>query len=586
MDALVTGEMLAFGAWRFDPQAGGLLHQNGAGAWTPVSLGSRARDILTLLLREPGALVSKNTIMDAVWPNAVVEPNNLTVQITALRRVLDDGRKGESCIQTVPGRGYRFALPVTRLPQGFGDGTETAPRLSVVVLPFDNLSGDSNDDYLAEAITDDLTSDLALIPDVLVSAREAANGYRSQPEDVRAIGDELRVRYALKGAVRRLGLALHVNVQLISAETGTVLWSDRFDVETEHAAAAEEEIVRRIKDELGIKLIDVESARSLRERPLNPDALDLVIRARSLRNQPASRQQNTEVTALLERALTLDPASLYAMTYIAYYLSNPVGYLGWQDFTKMQRAEGLIARARALAPESPMVLNTYVLWLRALGRCAEAIEVCQRAIRMHRNRIRGWMGFYHELGRCKTWMGQAEEGIALEKEANRLNPRSAWRYLRYRHIGWYSLLLGGNEEAIGYLERSLAINPEDDGGDLHLQYRRLAAAHVRIGNVAKAREYLASANRIWLYDTVRSRAPELLTSPIYVEQYRQFQDSLRSAGLRDHARDDADFGVPADTALRSELTGLTPVETRGRRRSAPRNSWNCSRACSRSLLTR
>ena len=105
MDALVTGEVLAFGTWRFDPRAGGLFHQNGAGTWTPISLGSRARDILALLLREPGALLSKDTILDAVWPNVAVEPNNLTVQVAALRRVIDDGRAGESCIQTVPWRG-------------------------------------------------------------------------------------------------------------------------------------------------------------------------------------------------------------------------------------------------------------------------------------------------------------------------------------------------------------------------------------------------------------------------------------------------------------------------------------------------
>ena len=159
-------------------------------------------------------------------------------------------------------------------------------------------------------------------------------------------------------------------------------------------------------------------------------------------------------------------------------------------------------------------------------------------------------------------MGQAEQGIALEIDANRLNPRSPWRYLRYRHIGWYSLLLGRDHDAIRHLERSLAINPEDDG-DLHWQYRRLAAAYARTGNVASARQYLASAQRLWPYDTVRSRAPELLTSPVYVEQFRRFQDALRLAGLRDHADEDADFGVLTDTALHGELAGLTPADAPG-----------------------
>jgi adenylate cyclase len=159
-------------------------------------------------------------------------------------------------------------------------------------------------------------------------------------------------------------------------------------------------------------------------------------------------------------------------------------------------------------------------------------------------------------------MGQAEEGIALEREGNRVNPRSRWRFNRHRYIGWYSLLLGRDLDAIDHLERSLAIKPEEDGST-HWQYRWLAGAYARTGNVASARQYLASAERLWPYDTVRSRAPELLTSPVYVEQFRRFQDALRLAGLRDHADEDADFGVPADAALHGELAGLTPTDSPG-----------------------
>ena len=165
------------------------------------------------------------------------------------------------------------------------------------------------------------------------------------------------------------GTTLRVNTQLISAETGAILWSDRFDEETEQPAAGQEQIVKRVKDELGIRLIDIESARSQRERPTDPDAFDLVLRVRSIRNQPPSLPRDREVMTLLERALALDPFSVYALTTIAYYLSNATGYVGWQDFAKMQRAEHLLARARALAPDLPLVLSTYVLWLRTVGRC-------------------------------------------------------------------------------------------------------------------------------------------------------------------------------------------------------------------------
>ena len=251
------------------------------------------------------------------------------------------------------------------------------PRLSIVVLPFENLSGDPKDDYLADAITDDLTSDLSLIPDVSVIARESANAYRGQPKDVKRIGEELHVRYVLKGNVRRFGSMFRLNVQMISGETGALLWSDRFDEVIGELAAGQEQVVRRMKDEVGVCLIEIENARCVRERPTNPDAFDLVLRVRSIRNQPPSLQRDDEALALLERCLVLDPNSLYAMTYIAFYLSQAAGRGdGWENSEDMQRAERLLSRARAIAPDSPVVLNAYVLWLRTVGRYAEVVEVC------------------------------------------------------------------------------------------------------------------------------------------------------------------------------------------------------------------
>ena len=472
MDARATGETLVFEGWQFDRQARVLFRRDAPGTWTPVQIGSRAQDILTLLLERPGTVVSKDAIMEAVWPKTAVEPNNLNVQIAALRRTLDRDRLDGSYIQTVSGRGYRFVLCATRPEAGHADLATVPPRLSIVVLPFENQSDEPRNDYLAEAITDDLTSDLLLIPDVSVIAREFAGAYRVQPKDVRRIGEKLRVRYVLKGNLRRLGSRLWVNVQLISGETGAHLWSDRFDEEISELAAPQERVVRRMKDEIGTCLIEIENARSLRERPTNPDAFDLILRARSIRHQPPSRQRDGEVLALLERALVLDPSSVFAMTYIAYHMSIVAGHGdGWENFENMQRAERLLAQARAIAPDSPIVLNTTLLWLRTVGRCAEVMEAAQRAIQ-HPNRIRGLNGIYHELARCKTLAGHAEEGISLEEEANRLNPRSPWRYLRYRFIGWYSLLLGRDSDAIKYLERSLAINPDDDG-NVHWQYPTL-----------------------------------------------------------------------------------------------------------------
>ena len=322
--------------------------------------------MLKTLVESDGELVTKQTLMQAVWPGTIVEEANLTVQIATLRKVLDEGRTAGSCIQTVIGRGYRFRPSVERVaplpvrapiatkgqppavamarpdqsprprrrpflwvmaaalaaclavvallswPMS-GDGrtaSDPPPRLSLVVLPFQNLGGDAKDDYLADAITDDLTTDLSQIAGAFVIARESAYTYKGKATDVRQIGRELGVRYVLEGSVRRIGDTLRVNVQLVSAETGAHLWSDRFDEAISQLAAGQQQIIARMQDTIGVSVVDIEAARSLRERPTNPDAFDLILRARSLRLRPQTPERDKEIMALYERALALDPSSV------------------------------------------------------------------------------------------------------------------------------------------------------------------------------------------------------------------------------------------------------------------------------------
>ncbi len=146
------------------------------------------------------------------------------------------------------------------------------------MLPFENLGGDPKDDYLAEGITEDVTTDLSHVPGMFVIARESAYAYQGKAVDVRKIGEELGVRYVLEGSVRKLGDALRVNAQLVATETGAHLWADRFDQNLDDLSAGQEEIVDRIGQTLNVALTDLESARSKRERPTNPDAFDLILR--------------------------------------------------------------------------------------------------------------------------------------------------------------------------------------------------------------------------------------------------------------------------------------------------------------------
>ena len=560
--------------------------------------------------------MTKDEIIGAVWAVRQDRYANLTVQISSLRRILGAlSRWRGLAIQTVSGRGWPVRpsghAPLQTLPDAAAFPTSPAtstgyatrawrpgglvriqsrhwlhsarrmvtrpaadrrgvasrlvlraagfrPRLSVVVLPFQNLSGDPKDDYLADGITDDLTSDLSHISSAFVIAHQSAYTYRGKPKDVRKVGEELGVRYVVEGSVRRIGSILRVNVQLTSAETGAHLWSDRFDEPITELAAGQEQIVTRMRSELGISMIEIENARSERERPTNPDAFDLILRARSVESLPPNPQRSRKALALYEQALQLDPSSAAAMARVAYYLLNPPPTGPGISFTDLQRAERLLRQARTIAPNSGEVLNYLVYWLSSTGRCQEVIEAAQQAIQMDPNQ---GTGLYNELGKCKTWTGHAEEEIALQQTANRQNPLSSYKFRRYNRMGFASLMLGKDQDAITFYQRSLAMDLED--GDNQRVYRELAAAYARTGQMEEAKRALAEADRLWPYDTVRGRAPEILTSPVYVEQFRRYQDALRLAGERDHADEDADFGVPADDALHSEAAGRTPTSVPG-----------------------
>jgi DNA-binding winged helix-turn-helix (wHTH) protein len=170
MEAFAVGDVFLFDGFRLDRRGGGLFRRDERGDFVLIATSSRALDVLGVLVERSGDLVSRDAIMTAVWPATVVEEANLNMQIAALRRVLDDGRADASCIQTVPGRGYRFVAKVTRGAADAG-GVPWLRRLSIVVLPFTNLSNDPGQQYFADSITDDVTTDLSRLAHMFVISR-------------------------------------------------------------------------------------------------------------------------------------------------------------------------------------------------------------------------------------------------------------------------------------------------------------------------------------------------------------------------------------------------------------------------------
>jgi TolB-like protein/Tfp pilus assembly protein PilF len=490
VEAHTTGEISQFEGFRLDRR--GLFRLDEHGVFVRVAIGSRALELLGVLIERHGALVSKDEITRAVWPETVVEDNNLTVQISALRRILDHGRAEGSCIQTVAGRGYRFVATVTRRKAEAGPDAATVseggalppPRLSIVVLPFTNLSNDPDQEYFADGITDDLTTDLSRISGSFVIARSTAFSYKGKAADARQIGRELGVRYVLEGSVRRSGRRVRVNTQLIDADTGAHLWAERFDRDTGSLFALQDEITSRIAVALDLELVDAEA-----DRPADhPDALDYILRGRAALSKPPSRDNCAEAIGLFERALALDPCSVDAQIWLATALADRV-YDQITDSTPadVTRAEGLIGRALAASWRSPQAHFAKGRVLLAQGRPEEAIPELETAIAFNRN----WALAMEALGVCKFLTGSTEEAIPLVERAIRLSPRDPCITRWYNIIGRVHLLQSRTAEAILWLEKALRAGP-----GYAAPHAALAAACALSGKTERAVAELAEARRL------------------------------------------------------------------------------------------
>ena len=544
MDALALSEVFLFEDFRFDRARGGLFRRAADGAFTAVAISSRGLDILRVLIERAGEVVAKDEIIAAVWPGVLVDDSNLTVQISALRRALRHGRPNGRCIQTVPGRGYRFAVPVTAAdawaapPTASARGTKAdlpapcvpvaAPRLSIVVLPFTNLSNDPDQQYFADGMTEDLTTDLSRIAHMFVIARNTAFIYRNKPIAAKQIGRELGVRYVLEGSVRRMGCQVRINAQLIEAETNAHLWAERFDGDTSDLFALQNEITTRIAVALNQELIAAEAA----HRSERPDVLEYILRALAAYAKPISRERNAEGIKLLELALALDPRSTEAQSMLAGALAGRVlNGLSGAGAADLERAKRLSEQALAASARSPLAHIAKAHLLRAQRRYSEAIPEYETALAYNRNYVYG----YFALGKCRLYTGSIVETIPLVERAIRLSPRDPELGVWYKQIGHVHLLQSRTDEAVIWLRKARNHTPEHPTirGDL-------AAAYALNGETERAAAQLAKAHGLSPDDRYSSivrlkevRNFKLLTPQIRALSEATYYAGLRKAGLRE-----------------------------------------------------
>jgi TolB-like protein/class 3 adenylate cyclase/Tfp pilus assembly protein PilF len=392
-------------------------------------------------------------------------------------------------------------------------------HLSIVVLPFANLSGDPGQDYFADGVTENLTTELSRIPRSFVIARNTAFTYKGKSIDAKEIGKELGVRYVLEGSVQRDQNRVRVNAQLIDAESGAHLWADRFDEDMADLFKLQDQLVARLANSLGNELYKVEAEKGSRSK--NPDAIDLIMRGQALLltvwrgDKDKDKENNDAARALFEQALKIDPNDADALVGEAN--TYAVELAQWADPGTDYEAKALgpVDRAIALAPDNVTAYLAKSGYLQTARRWDEAIRAADAGLAINPN----YAALYDERAWNETALGRFEQAKSDVQQAMRLSPRDPW-------MGAWHLNLGDAELGLGHFDAAIEEFHKADNTDCcgAAAPVSLAAAYALVDKMDKARSALAEARR---------REPKLTMKRVLEGGNfpRVFYDGLRKAGL-------------------------------------------------------
>jgi TolB-like protein/Tfp pilus assembly protein PilF len=506
-----------------------------------IELRPKSFEVLRYLVENAGRLVSKGELIEAVWPRITVADESLARCVSDVRSALDDG--DQRIIKTLPRRGYLFAAPVSRVAPDRIDRTDgdavdqdeaavptktglrtPAPRFSLVVLPFANLSGDSTQDHLADVITEGLTTNLSRIRDAFVISRSTALTFKGKAVDVRRIGRELGVRYVLEGSEQHSGSRVRVSAQLIDVETGAHLWADRFDADRADLLQMQDDIVTRLARALQIELAAVEAART---HPGGSNAEDLALHGEAifLRYGP-SRIELDAAYELCERALAIDSDNVRALSILAErYATRLTGMQSTDREADIRLAEEFASRALAADPNSYHAHHAKARSLIAQKRAEEAIIEAQRSLRLNPSFIPTYLDFCQ----ANLALGLPEKTIEYADRAMRLSPPDPYLYVFYAQEGLAHIMLGRDDRAVVCLRRAVANNPRFPSPVAYL-----AAALALTGQEAEARQVLRQYLSLPGAKTrtiAAWRAMAYSDNPIYLAFRDRIHEGLRQAGM-------------------------------------------------------
>jgi TolB-like protein/class 3 adenylate cyclase len=399
--------------------------------------------------------------------------------------------------------------------RSFSVSSPPAVHLSIVVLPFANLSGDPSQDYFADGITDSLTTELSRIRNSFVIARNTAFTYKGKAIDVKNVGKELDVRYVLEGSAQRDQSRVRINVQLVDAQIGSTLWADRFDEDLSDLFNLQDQIVARLANSLGYELTRAEAKNS--GRAGNLDAVDLTMRGWAHMWRPINKDDNQEARDLFQHALELDRNNEEAIVGLAYADFRSIAFpLQMMPVANpATEASDLLARATALSPGYAFAyyVNSTLLFL--TKRPEEALAAAETAATLNPNLASAYLA----MGQTEYPLGQCDQSIAHVRQAFKLSPRDVLVGVWYLVLGHGEFCAGRYDAAIDEFKRSI-----DAGLRTYAPYMLMAAAYAMMGRTEEAKNALAEAKRIVPNLTLESVEAHDPVGPREIE-------GLRKAGL-------------------------------------------------------
>jgi len=485
-------------------------------------------DLLEYLIRNRERVVSKDDLIEAIWNGRIVSDAALTTRLNAARSAIGDTGEKQRLIKTFPRKGFRFvgAVQVAQGPAiepvGSAAQTGTLPRLSIVVLPFANLSGDPGQDYFVDGVSESLTTDLSRIDGTFVIACNTAFTFKGKAVDVRQLGRELNVNYVLEGSVQRGASRLRVNVQLIDAETRAHLWADRFDKPMADLLEMQDEIVARLANSLDAQLIEVEARRA--EQSPFPDAIDLCFQGRHSLDKGRSLDNLAHAHNFFGRALALDPGNVEALVGKANVdLITATTFMVDDRDARFAVAEVTLNEVLSLAPCHARARALFGMLQLFTRRAVQAIGQFEQALALDRNLATA----HAMIGFAKVFIGRGAESEAHIQQAFRLSPRDSNAYRWMHWLGVAKLILCADAEAVIWLRRSLEANR-----NYPIVHFQLAAALALAGSLDEAR----SAARAGLaqdpaFTIRRTRGLILSTEPTFRAGSKRIRDGMLMAGV-------------------------------------------------------